>query len=91
MPQQIEEFFRIVLDKASRDPRPAEAVAELVRSGAAPAPVRSVAATLVPEEDRPRFVKMVLTELRNLHEGNIARYRPRLAEFRAWREKQRPI
>jgi hypothetical protein len=70
----------------------AEAVVELVRSGAAaaPAPVRSVAATLVPEEDRPRFVKMVLTELRNLHEGNIARYRLRLAEFRAWREKQRP-
>ncbi len=68
----------------------ADAVAGLVRSGAmpSPAPIRLVAATLVPEDDRPRFVKMVLTELRNLHEGNIARYRLRLAEFRAWREKQ---
>jgi len=69
----------------------AQTVAELVRSGAAtePGAVRPLAANLVPEEDRPRFVKMVLIELRHLHEGNIARYRLRLAEFRAWRERQR--
>ena len=71
----------------------AEAVAELVRGGAAidPAPVRRIATPLVSEDDRPRFVKMVLTELRQLHEGNIARYKLGLAEFSAWREKQQSI
>ena len=70
----------------------ARTVVELVRSGAVtePGAVRPLAATLIPEEDRPRFVKMALTELRHLHEGNIARYRLHLPEFRAWREKQRP-
>ncbi len=68
----------------------AEAVAEMVRRGAGvnPTEVRPIAANLAPEEDRPRFVKMVLTELRHLHEGNFARYRLRLSEFKAWREKQ---
>jgi hypothetical protein len=71
-----------------------EAVAEVVRSGAAidPAAVQQLAVGLVPEQDRPRFVDMVVSELRHLHEGNIARYRLRLAEFRAWnaRQQQRP-
>lgn len=47
--------------------------------------IRSLAARLVRKEDLPRFLKMTLDELRNLHDGNIARYRLRLAEFRAWR------
>lgn len=69
----------------------AEAVAELVRSRAAidSAAIQPLAASLVPEEDRPRFADMILTELRHLHEGNIARYRLRLAEFRAWKAMQR--
>lgn len=71
-----------------------EAVAEVVRSGAAidPAAVQRLAVGLVPEQDRPRFVDMIVSELRHLHEGNIARYRLRLAEFRAWnaRQQQRP-
>ena len=67
----------------------AEVVAELVRSGAPidPTAVRRVAGGMVPVDDMPRFAKMVLTELRHLHEGNIARYRLRLAEFRAWKSK----
>lgn len=67
----------------------AEAVSEIVRSGSAidPPTVRQFSAGLVSEEDRPRFVKLVLDELRTLHEGNIARYRLRLSEFRQWRSK----
>ena len=67
-----------------------EAVAELVRAGKAVnvRAVRDIAANLIPVEDQPRFLKMVFEELRNLHEGNVARYKLRLAEFKAWREKQ---
>jgi hypothetical protein len=42
----------------------------------------------VPAEARQRFDDMVLADLQLLHEGNLARYRLRLAEFRAWKEKQ---
>jgi hypothetical protein len=69
----------------------AEAVAEIVRSGVGDnaAAVQPLAKQLVPEADQARFVELVLGELRHLHEGNIARYRLRLAEFRAWQAKQR--
>ncbi|MDA8109548.1 MAG: Fic family protein [Betaproteobacteria bacterium] len=68
-----------------------EVVGELVRQGVAvdAAAVRLAATQLVPTEDIPRFVKMALTDLRHLHEGNIARYRIRLAEYRAWKARQR--
>ncbi|HVC12847.1 MAG TPA: Fic family protein [Burkholderiales bacterium] len=68
-----------------------EVVGETVRQGTAidAAAVRLAATHLVPMEDVPRFVKMALTELRHLHEGNIARYRIRLAEYRAWKARQR--
>jgi hypothetical protein len=39
--------------------------------------------------DRTRFVEVVETEIMSLHEGNIARYRLRPAEYRAWRENWR--
>lgn len=67
-----------------------EAVAEIVRAGKPNTfgEVRKVADTMVPEGDRQRFASMVSDELRHLHEGSIARYRLRLSEFRAWREKQ---
>lgn len=67
----------------------AEAVAEIVRSGAASetAAVQPLATSLVPADDRPRFVDLVLAELRHLHEGNIARHRLRLAEFRQWKAR----
>jgi len=39
----------------------------------------------IPENDRDVFKKMVLDALRNLHEGNVARYRLKLSEFQAWK------
>lgn len=44
---------------------------------------------LVGKADQDRFVEIVLQELANLHEGNIARFRLKLSEYRAWR-KRRP-
>ncbi|MGH7863605.1 MAG: Fic family protein [Candidatus Binataceae bacterium] len=69
----------------------ADAVADIVKAGAAidPPTIRAVSVNLVAEEDLPRFVKLVLGELRHLHEGNIARYRLRLSEFRDWKAKFR--
>jgi hypothetical protein len=66
-----------------------EAVGELVRPGSrlrADA-LERVVARLVASQDRDRFASMLAQELGNLHEGNIARYRLRLAEYRAWRAK----
>lgn len=68
----------------------AELVATVVREGmdkrAATALVRQRAAEQVPPEDQARFVEVVETEIMSLHEGNIARYRLRPAEYHAWRQ-----
>jgi hypothetical protein len=68
----------------------AEIVAELVRNGKdkkqATAVIKRYAKQNVKEDDQTRFVAVVETELMSLHEGNIARYRLRPAEYRAWRE-----
>jgi len=68
----------------------AEAVAAVVRGGldkkAATALFRQLAAEQVPVEDRARFIEVVETETMSLHEGNIARYRLRPAEYQAWRQ-----
>ncbi len=68
----------------------AELVAAVVRSGmdkkAATALARQRAAEQVPPADQARFVEVAETELMSLHEGNIARYRLRPAEYQAWRE-----
>src|SRR5262249_17792776 len=69
----------------------ADVIGEIVRKGW-PAERRVIereAANLVPAEDRMRFVAMTADELKRLHEGNIARYRLRLSEFRNWKAKQR--
>ena len=42
------------------------------------------AAAEVPDEDKARFIEVVETELSGLHEGNIARYRLKLSEFKDW-------
>lgn len=65
-------------------------VAELVRGQQAPgeAAVRAVAATMMPSEDLDRVVALALDDLRNLHEGNVSRYRLRLSEYRAWQPIQ---
>ncbi|MFU8822217.1 MAG: Fic family protein [Gammaproteobacteria bacterium] len=68
----------------------AEMVATVVREGmdkkAATALARRTAAEQVPPPDRARFVEVVETEMMSLHEGNIARYRLRPAEYHAWRQ-----
>ena len=68
----------------------ADVVVAVVRGGldkrAATALVRQQAAGHVPEDDRARFVEVAETELMSLHEGNIARYRLRPAEYHAWRQ-----
>jgi len=43
----------------------------------------------IPENDRQRFINRVHAELKGLHEGNIARFRLRPAEFAVWRLRAR--
>ncbi len=43
------------------------------------------AAEILPADQRHRFAEIVETELSGLHEGSIARFRLRPAEFRGWR------
>jgi hypothetical protein len=40
----------------------------------------------IPPPDNKRFSKIITTELNTLHEGNIARYKISLAEFRVWKK-----
>lgn len=51
--------------------------------------VRAIAAGCVAMEDLDRIVELVLDDLANLHEGNIARYRLRLSEYQAWQPLQK--
>jgi len=71
----------------------AEVVAGVVRAGldkkAATVLVQQRAAEHVPPEDQARFVEIVETEIMSLHEGNIARYRLRPADYHAWRQRWR--
>ena len=66
-------------------------VSEIVRGRQVPdaAAVRAVAASLVAPEDRDRVVELALDDLKNLHEGNVSRYRLRLSEYRAWQALQK--
>lgn len=65
-------------------------VSEIVRGQQSPdeSAVHAVAATLVPREELDRIIELALDDLKNLHEGNISRYRLRLSEYRAWRPLQ---
>ena len=65
-------------------------VSEIVRGLKTPGtkPVRDLAATLVPPEDLQQITELALADLRNLHEGNVSRYRLRLSEYRAWQPMQ---
>lgn len=68
----------------------AETVAEIVRSGmdqkAAFESIKRRAGQIAAPDDRARFVEVTETEIKNLHEGNIARYRLRPSEYRSWME-----
>ena len=48
--------------------------------------IRRLVQERVIAEDRARLIEIVETQLLSLHEGNIARYRIRPSEYRAWRE-----
>jgi len=67
----------------------AETVAEIVRVGmdkkTATAFVQQRARDDISPEDQARFVEVVETEIMNLHEGNIARYRLRPSQYRTWK------
>jgi hypothetical protein len=61
-------------------------VSEIVRGKQPPggAAVRGIAAQLVPQEYLDQVTELALADLRNLHEGNVTRYRLRLSEYLAW-------
>lgn len=44
-------------------------------------------AAALPKQQQARFVEVVETELQGLHEGNIARYRIKPSQYRAWRDQ----
>jgi len=67
-----------------------EVVSAIVRDDAPidDASIRALAAPLVAPEDLEDFVAMAVSDLSGLHEGNLARYRLRLSEFRRWRGRR---
>ena len=48
--------------------------------------IKAFALGWVPVDDQQRFIEVVETELLNLHEGKVARYRVRPTEFRNWQQ-----
>ena len=64
-------------------------IGDIVRAGERPTQdnVWKHARKLVREEDQDRFVEIALQELANLHEGNVARFRLKLSEYKAWRRR----
>jgi len=70
-----------------------ETIAEIVKKGmgkrAASAFIKRRSADDVPQNDRARFAEVAETEIMNLHEGNIARYRLRPSEYQEWLQKWR--
>ncbi len=54
------------------------------------AAVRAAVATLVPRENLEQFTELAFADLRNLHEGNVSRYRLRPTEYHAWQPMQQP-
>lgn len=57
-----------------------------MNKGRAAARIKAFAFGWVPVDDQQRFIEVVETELLNLHEGNVARYRIRSTEFRNWQQ-----
>jgi len=63
-------------------------VSEIVRGGKPIETwlIRELAAPLVKPDDLGQFMAMAFNDLHHLHEGNIARYRLRLSEYRSWKQ-----
>jgi hypothetical protein len=51
--------------------------------------IKKHAGEMVSQADQARFIEVTETEIMNLHDGNIARYRLRPSEYRAWRDQWR--
>jgi Fic family protein len=66
-----------------------EVVNTIVRNDAPiePTGLHAIAASIVAPDDLADFIAMAISELNGLHEGNLARYRLRLSEFRRWRHR----
>ncbi len=66
-----------------------ELVGEIVRRGLDPAAeaATDLASELVAPEDLDQFRALALAEVARLHDGNIARFRLRPAEFRKWQAR----
>ncbi len=69
-----------------------EVVNTIVRDDASidEARIRELATPIVAPEDLEELIAMAISELSGLHEGNLARYRLRLSEFRRWRARPGP-
>lgn len=67
-----------------------EIIREVVLSGGGQAQnlVTTWSAGHIPEDDQKRFINLVHAELKGLHEGNIARFRLRPAEFAVWQASE---
>ncbi len=67
-----------------------ELVSQIVRQGLQPSQksIEMLAAPLVSPSDLSKFTELVGTELTNLHEGNIARFRLRPSEWKKWRNER---
>jgi hypothetical protein len=63
-----------------------EVIGSVIRARTRPTEtvVRELALQLIDPHDMQRFVTLALQEFGRLNEGNIARYKFRLSEFRAW-------
>jgi len=63
-------------------------VSEIVRGGKPIETrlIRELAARLVKTDDLGQFVAMAFNDLHHLHEGNVARYRLQLSEYRSWKQ-----
>jgi Fic family protein len=61
-----------------------EVVREQMNKKAAIKVIQQKADQLHPQKEKERFIQAVEAELRGLHEGNIARYRLRPAEYESW-------
>ncbi len=48
--------------------------------------IKQFAEATIPVEDEARFIEITETELMSLHEGNMARFQIRPAEYTRWRE-----
>ena len=66
-----------------------EVVGEVVRQNldASTESVAALASSIVDAADLPPFVALAMDELRDLHEGNIARYRLRPSQWEEWKKR----